>query len=112
MQGVASLRHLYRVWATVGADALRFGAAWVRSRTTLAAENLFLRKQLALYWEQEVTPRRATDATRLVLVVLARVFPWRDALLLIGHRLPPHSRVVSRSVLGGLHHEYGLKLAA
>ena len=31
---------------------------------------------------------------------------------LIGHRLPAHSRVVSRSVLGGLHHEYGLELAA
>jgi len=34
------------------------------------------------------------------------------AALLIGHRLPAHSRVVSRSVLGGLHHEYELELAA
>jgi len=50
---------------------------------TLAAENLFLRKQLALYREREVKPRRATDATRLVLVLLARVFPWRDALVLV-----------------------------
>jgi transposase InsO family protein len=31
---------------------------------------------------------------------------------LIGHRLPAQSRVVSRSVLGGLHHEYGLEQAA
>ena len=45
MQGLASLRHLWHVGTTVGADALRFDAAWVRSRTTLAAENLFWRKQ-------------------------------------------------------------------
>ena len=83
MQGVASLRHLWHVGATLGAEALRFGATWVRSRTTRAAENLFLRKQLALYREREVPPRRATDATRRVLVLLARVFPWRDALLIV-----------------------------
>jgi putative transposase len=42
-----------------------------------------LRKQLALYREREVKPRRAPDATRLVLVLLARVFAWRDALLIV-----------------------------
>jgi putative transposase len=83
MQGVASLRHLCHVGATLGAEALRFGLACIRSRTALAAENLFLRKQLALYRERKVTPRRATDATRLVLALLARVFPWRDALLIV-----------------------------
>jgi hypothetical protein len=83
MQDVALLRHLGQVGAILGADALRFAAAWGRSRTVLAAENLCLRKQLALYREREVTPRRATAATRLVLVLLARVFAWRDALLLV-----------------------------
>jgi hypothetical protein len=83
MQEIASLRHLCHVGATLGIDAVRFGAAWVRSRTTLAAENLFLRKQLALYRERKVTPRRATDATRLALVLLARVFAWQDALLIV-----------------------------
>jgi len=83
MQGMASLRHLGQVGAALGIDALRFGLGYVRSRTTLAAENLSLRKQLALYREREVTPRRATDATRLVLVLLAQVFAWRDALLLV-----------------------------
>lgn len=63
MHGIASLRHPCHVGATLGADALRFDAAWVRSRTTLAAENPFLRKQSALYREREVTPQRATDAT-------------------------------------------------
>jgi hypothetical protein len=75
MQGAALLRHLCHVGITLGADAPRFGAAWGRSCRTLAAENLFLRKQLALYRERKVTPRRATDATRLVLVLLARVVP-------------------------------------
>jgi putative transposase len=83
MQSVPSLRHLGHVGAALGIDVLRFGLACVRSRTALAAENLFLRKQLALYREREVKPRRATDATRLVLVLLARAFAWRDALLIV-----------------------------
>jgi hypothetical protein len=37
----------------------------MRSRAHLAAENLFLRKQLALYVERGVKPRRADDATRI-----------------------------------------------
>jgi hypothetical protein len=33
-----------------------------RSGAAIKAENMFLRKQLALYLEREVKPRRATDA--------------------------------------------------
>jgi transposase InsO family protein len=47
------------------------------------AENLFLRKQLALYQERQVKPRRATDATRLALVWLGRWFDWRQALAIV-----------------------------
>ena len=47
---------------------------------TLAAENLFLRKQLALYQEHQVKPRRATNATRLALVWLGQWVDWRRAL--------------------------------
>jgi hypothetical protein len=39
----------------------------LRSRPALAAENLFLRKQLALYVERKKKPRRATDAVRFTL---------------------------------------------
>jgi hypothetical protein len=34
----------------------------------LAAENLFLRKQLAQYQERQVKPRRANDAMRMALL--------------------------------------------
>jgi hypothetical protein len=34
---------------------------------------------------------------------------WVARPLLIGHHLPSDSRIVARSILGGLHHEYGLE---
>jgi hypothetical protein len=49
----------------------------------LAAENLFLRKQLAQYQERHVKPRRANDATRLALLWLSRFFDWRRALVIV-----------------------------
>src|SRR5215813_6587243 len=52
-----------------------------RSRRALAAENLFLRKQLALFQERKVKPHRADDSTRLMMVILGRLFAWRDALM-------------------------------
>ena len=64
-------------------DVLAFVNLCFRSRTSLAAENLFLRKQLAVYLERRVKPRRATDATRLSLVFLSRLFEWRSALTMV-----------------------------
>jgi len=55
----------------------------LRPAPVLAAENLFLRKQLALYQERNVKPRRATNATRITLVWLARWFDWRQALAVV-----------------------------
>src|SRR5215510_12855000 len=54
-----------------------------RPSVALAAENLFLRKQLALYQERHIKPRRATDATRLALVWLGRWFDWCQALAIV-----------------------------
>ena len=48
-------------------DALRFIRLSLRPHCALAAENLFLRKQLALYLERKVKARRASDASRLTL---------------------------------------------
>ena len=53
------------------------------SRLALAAENLFLREQLAFYQERKVKPRRADNPTRLTLVLLSRWFNWRDALTVV-----------------------------
>ncbi len=55
----------------------------VRSSTAVKAENLFLRKQLALYVERKTKPRRASDVTRLTLAFLARLFAWRTALTIV-----------------------------
>src|SRR5215471_561231 len=49
----------------------------------LAAENLFLRKQLALYQDRHTKPRRATNAIRMSLVGLSRLFDWRQALVIV-----------------------------
>src|SRR5262249_11423762 len=40
-------------------------------------------KQLALYLERQVKPRRASNATRLTLVVLARFIEWRSLLTIV-----------------------------
>jgi transposase InsO family protein len=55
----------------------------MRSRAQLAAENLFLRKQLALYMARRVRPRRADDATRIILVGLSRILDWRQLLIVV-----------------------------
>ena len=64
-------------------DAVRFLLLCLRPSPTLAAENLFLRKQLALYQERHVTPRRATNTTRIALSWLTRWFDWRQALVIV-----------------------------
>jgi putative transposase len=74
------------VWRTATrllADALRFVSLGLRSPSQLAAENLFLRKQLALYQERRVKPRRADDATRITLVVLSKLTDWRAMLTIV-----------------------------
>ena len=51
------------------------------SRVSLAAEVLFLRKQLAFYQERKIKPRRFNDAARLSMLLLAKLFDWRNALV-------------------------------
>jgi putative transposase len=70
-------------WLRIVGDLVHFLCLGLRSRTSLAAENLFLRKQLAFYQERKVKPRRADNPTRLMLVLLSRWFDWRDALVVV-----------------------------
>jgi len=68
---------------TLLGDVVRFLRFCLRSPAALAAENLFLRKQFTLYQERHITPRRATNATRLALVWLGRWFDGRQALAVV-----------------------------
>ncbi len=77
------LSHMGRATILVAMDVLRLLGANLRSRTVLAAENLFLRRQLALFRERQVKPRQASDSLRLTLVLLARCFAWREALTVV-----------------------------
>jgi putative transposase len=70
------------LWTLVG-DRLQFLRLCLRFPTALAAEHLLLRKQLALSQERHVTPRRATNATRLALTWLSGWFDWRQALVVV-----------------------------
>ena len=58
----------------------------LRPKRAVASENLFLRKQLAMYQERGVKPRRPSTADRISLAVLSQWFDWRDALVVVGPR--------------------------
>ncbi len=77
------LPNLLGILLDLGLDAIRFVRASLRLKGALAAENLFLRKQLALYADRNLKPRRAKAATKLTLVFLSRLFAWREALTLV-----------------------------
>ena len=64
-------------------DLVRFVGLLFVSRDTLVAENLFLRRQLALYKERGIKPRHVDSATRVSLAVLSRLFDWRDTLVVV-----------------------------
>jgi hypothetical protein len=64
-------------------DFIRFLGNLLQSRSGLIAENLFLRKQLALYQERQIRPRRASDTTRFTMVWLGRLFDWKEALMVV-----------------------------
>ena len=68
-------------------DAFAWLQLSVRSTKSITAENLFLRRQLGLYIERGVKPRRVDPVTRVRLVLLSRLFDWRDSLALFSPRL-------------------------
>jgi transposase InsO family protein len=76
-------RSLIQTVLRVATDVILLVSSALRSHAHLAAENLFLRKQLALYLERQVKPRRADDATRITLVALSRFVGWRGLLTIV-----------------------------
>ena len=92
-------KHLSRsiVWWTAVRlliDVVRFVSVGFRSRSQLAAENLFLLKLMVLYRARQVKPRRAPRS-----ISLARPR---------GHQVPDGHRVIAASIMVGLHHAYRL----
>jgi hypothetical protein len=73
------LRALILVFLALAQDLVRIG---FRSRSEIIAENLFLRRQLALYQERK-TRRRPTAATKLAVVIVSRFFSWNGALAIV-----------------------------
>jgi hypothetical protein len=62
---IRTIRHLAQsavMLCTLVITAAGFLRLWLRSSAALAAENLFLRQQLALYQARHVKPERASDA--------------------------------------------------
>jgi transposase InsO family protein len=78
-----TLLQLTHTLLTLLYDGMRFLGLCLRPSPTLAAETLFLRKQLAMYQERRVKPRQATPATRLVLLWLGHWFDWRQVLSVV-----------------------------
>jgi hypothetical protein len=65
----------------VVADVVRLGMLFFRSASSVRAENLVLRKQLARYIERGVEPRRVDHMTRVSLALFSRLCNWRDAVI-------------------------------
>jgi putative transposase len=76
-------RSLLRTILAITRDVASLASSVTRSRAQLAAESLFLRKQLALYQERQLKPRRADVATRIILAGLSRFVEWRHLLVIV-----------------------------
>jgi putative transposase len=65
------------------ADLIGLAMLGIRPRQSLEAENLFLRRELALYRERGMKPRRIDAATRVSLAFRSGLFDWRSALVVV-----------------------------
>ncbi len=72
---------VFCIWKELLSWALQFLRLTTRSQVALTAEILFLRKQLAFYQERKIKPRRFNDSARLSLLLLAKLFDWKKALI-------------------------------
>src|ERR1022692_130664 len=64
-------------------EALHLCRLAFRSPRSIRAENLLLRRQLALYVERGIKLRRIDHVTRISLAILSRFFNWREALVIV-----------------------------
>ena len=74
-----TVSHCFRTISSVVVDLVSLAVLAAHSRSALAAENFFLRKQLALFQERKAKSRRADDSTRWMMATLRRMFQSRDS---------------------------------
>jgi putative transposase len=74
---------LFQILVRLLVDLIALTALGFRQRRASAAEILVLRRQLALYTERGIKPRRIDPVTRISLALLSRFFNWRDALVVV-----------------------------
>ena len=74
---------LLRIAGCLFEDAFRWVMLLFRSTEAVQAENLLLRRQLAMYVERGVKPRHIDPATRMSLVVLSQLSDWRTTLVVV-----------------------------
>jgi putative transposase len=74
---------LLRVVLRLLADLAGLIALSVRPRRAIEAENLVLRRQLALFKERGMKPRRVDAATRASLALLSQLCDWRSCLVVV-----------------------------
>ena len=78
-----SLDSLLNLITDLIAEGLLFFRLLLRSRTSLSAEVLFLRKQLAFYEERWVQPRSLNDSARFSLILWSRLCNWKEAWVIV-----------------------------
>jgi hypothetical protein len=97
---ISTFAHFVFLVRHLVADFAGLAASWCRSQGALTAENLFLRKQLALFQERKVKPHRATNATRFMMFLLGRFFDWSSALVVVKPDSDPMASQRISPVLG------------
>jgi hypothetical protein len=74
---------LLRTALALLADLSHLPRLMVRSRTQVAAENMYQRNQLACYIVRQVRPRGTDDASRIALALLSQLVGWRELLTIV-----------------------------
>src|ERR1700736_1959565 len=78
-----SMIALFQIVLRLLIDLIALIALAFRLRRATAAEILVLRRQIALYKERGIKPRRTDAVTRISLALLSRFFNWRDSLVVV-----------------------------
>jgi len=72
-----------RIVLRLAADLIGLVVLAIRSGRSVEAENLVLRRQLALYQKRGLKPRRIDAATRVSFAWLSRLCDWRSCLIVV-----------------------------